>query len=114
MRLRTNAAAVSTREAGRSSKTGSFETVRTVYQYGLATLYRIVSGEARRWSAPSRTEGATMTTENRASTSLRATAYRIAAWPYRVAAARAAVRALSRMDRRELADIGRTISDVRD
>lgn len=55
-----------------------------------------------------------MTAEIRASTSLRATAFRIAAWPYRVAAARAAVRALSRMDRRELADIGLTISDVRD
>lgn len=37
-----------------------------------------------------------------------------AAWPFRVAAARAAVSALARMDRRELADIGLTPSDLRD
>jgi uncharacterized protein YjiS (DUF1127 family) len=41
-------------------------------------------------------------------------ARRAAAWPFRVAAARAAVRMLANMDRRELADIGLNPSDVRD
>ena len=35
-------------------------------------------------------------------------------WPFRVAAARATLKALSNMDRRELADIGLNPSDVRD
>ena len=39
---------------------------------------------------------------------------RAASWPFRVAAARAALRALANMDRRELADIGLNPSDVRD
>jgi uncharacterized protein YjiS (DUF1127 family) len=39
---------------------------------------------------------------------------RAAAWPFRVAAARATLRALANMDRRELADIGLNLSDVRD
>jgi uncharacterized protein YjiS (DUF1127 family) len=38
----------------------------------------------------------------------------VATWPFRVAAARATMRALANMDRRELADIGLTLSDVRD
>jgi uncharacterized protein YjiS (DUF1127 family) len=46
--------------------------------------------------------------------SLRAGARRAAAWPFRVAAARATLRALANMDRRELADIGLSPSDVRD
>src|SRR5580693_1343688 len=37
-----------------------------------------------------------------------------AAWPFRVAAARATLKALANMDRRELADIGLNPSDVRD
>ena len=37
-----------------------------------------------------------------------------AAWPFRVAAARATLKALANMDRRELADIGLNSSDVRD
>jgi uncharacterized protein YjiS (DUF1127 family) len=41
-------------------------------------------------------------------------ARRLAAWPFRVAAARATLKALSNMDRRELADIGLSLSDVRD
>ncbi len=41
-------------------------------------------------------------------------ARRAAAWPFRVAAARATLRALANMDRRELADIGLNPSDVRD
>ncbi|RBP18303.1 uncharacterized protein DUF1127 [Roseiarcus fermentans] len=41
-------------------------------------------------------------------------AARAAAWPFRVAAARATMRALAGMDRRELMDIGLTVSDVRD
>jgi uncharacterized protein YjiS (DUF1127 family) len=41
-------------------------------------------------------------------------ARRAAAWPFRVAAARATLRTLSNMDRRELADIGLNLSDVRD
>ena len=46
--------------------------------------------------------------------SIRAGARRAAAWPFRVAAARATFRAIANMDRRELADIGLTPSDVRD
>lgn len=46
--------------------------------------------------------------------SLRAGAERVAAWPFRVAAARAALRQLSAMDHRELADIGLHGSDLRD
>ena len=45
---------------------------------------------------------------------IRLGARRAAAWPFRVAAARAALRALASMDRRELADIGLNLSDVRD
>ena len=41
-------------------------------------------------------------------------ARRAAAWPFRVAAARATLRTLATMDRRELADIGLNSSDVRD
>ena len=41
-------------------------------------------------------------------------ARRAATWPFRVAAARATLRALAKMDRRELADIGLNPSDVRD
>ena len=41
-------------------------------------------------------------------------ARRAAAWPFRVAAARASLRTLAKMDRRELADIGLNPSDVRD
>jgi len=41
-------------------------------------------------------------------------ASRAAAWPFRVAAARATLKALANMDRRELADIGLNASDVRD
>ena len=46
--------------------------------------------------------------------SIRAVAGRAAAWPFRVAAARATLKALASMDRRELADIGLNPSDVRD
>jgi Domain of unknown function (DUF1127) len=38
----------------------------------------------------------------------------VATWPFRVAAARAALAALAKMDRRELADIGLNPCDVRD
>jgi uncharacterized protein YjiS (DUF1127 family) len=41
-------------------------------------------------------------------------AKRAASWPFRVAAARATLRTLANMDRRELADIGLNLSDVRD
>ena len=41
-------------------------------------------------------------------------ARRAAAWPFRVAAARATLRTLANMDRRELADIGLNPSDVSD
>lgn len=44
----------------------------------------------------------------------RAAAMRAAAWPFRVAAARAVMTALGGMDRRELADIGLTRTDLRD
>jgi uncharacterized protein YjiS (DUF1127 family) len=43
-----------------------------------------------------------------------ARARQVAAWPFRVAAARATLKALANMDRRELADIGLNSSDVRD
>jgi len=45
---------------------------------------------------------------------IRAGARQAAAWPFRVAAARATLKALANMDRRELADIGLNPSDVRD
>jgi len=45
---------------------------------------------------------------------LQVAARRAAAWPFRVAAARSTLRALANMDRRELADIGLSLSDVRD
>jgi uncharacterized protein YjiS (DUF1127 family) len=41
-------------------------------------------------------------------------ARRAASWPFRVAAARATMRMLAAMDRRELADIGLYPSDLRD
>ncbi|HSU99350.1 MAG TPA: DUF1127 domain-containing protein [Roseiarcus sp.] len=41
-------------------------------------------------------------------------ASRAAAWPFRVAAVRATLQALGQMDRRELADIGLTPSDLSD
>ena len=41
-------------------------------------------------------------------------ARRLAAWPFQVAAARATLKALANMDRRELADIGLNPSDVRE
>jgi len=55
-----------------------------------------------------------MTFASRAFHSVWSGASRAAAWPFRVAAARAALRALASMDRRELADIGLNLSDVRD
>src|SRR5580658_4831190 len=45
---------------------------------------------------------------------IRAGARRLLAWPFQVAAARAALKALANMDRRELADIGLNPSDVSD
>src|SRR6516162_3854543 len=62
--------------------------------------------------APERTNP--MTSNSHMWRSLRAGARRAAAWPFRVAAARATLRALADMDRRELADIGLNPSDVRD
>ena len=55
-----------------------------------------------------------MISESRMWRTIRLGALRAAAWPFRVAAARAALRALANMDRRELADIGLNSSDVRD
>lgn len=55
-----------------------------------------------------------MIPESRAWQSIRARARRAIGWPFRVAAARATLRALAKMDRRELADIGLTSSDLRD
>ena len=55
-----------------------------------------------------------MNRESPAWQSLRARARRAAAWPFRVAAARATLRTLATMDRRELADIGLSPCDVRD
>jgi uncharacterized protein YjiS (DUF1127 family) len=55
-----------------------------------------------------------MISANRMWGTVGAGARRAAAWPFRVAAARATLRTLSNMDRRELADIGLNLSDVRD
>ena len=55
-----------------------------------------------------------MIPESRMWRTIRAQARRAAAWPFRVAAARATLRTLANMDRRELADIGLNPSDVRD
>ena len=55
-----------------------------------------------------------MTSESRVWRTIRAAMTRAAAWPFRVAAARATQRMLANMDRRELADIGLTTSDLRD
>jgi uncharacterized protein YjiS (DUF1127 family) len=55
-----------------------------------------------------------MTFASRAFHSVWSAARGAAAWPFRVAAARATLRALASMDRRELADIGLNASDVRD
>jgi uncharacterized protein YjiS (DUF1127 family) len=55
-----------------------------------------------------------MIPESRMWRTIRLGASRAAAWPFRVAAARAALRTLANMDRRELADIGLNLSDVRD
>jgi uncharacterized protein YjiS (DUF1127 family) len=55
-----------------------------------------------------------MIPESRIWRTIGAGARRVAAWPFRVAAARATLKALSNMDRRELADIGLSSSDVRD
>ena len=55
-----------------------------------------------------------MIPESRAWRAIRIGARRAAAWPFRVAAARATLRALAKMDRWELADIGLSVSDVRD
>jgi uncharacterized protein YjiS (DUF1127 family) len=55
-----------------------------------------------------------MTSDSRAWRAIRAGARRAATWPFRVAAARATLRALANMDRRELADIGLNPCDLRD
>jgi uncharacterized protein YjiS (DUF1127 family) len=55
-----------------------------------------------------------MTSKSRVWRTICVGARRAAAWPFRVAAARAALRTLANMDRRELADIGLNPSDVRD
>jgi uncharacterized protein YjiS (DUF1127 family) len=55
-----------------------------------------------------------MTFESRAWRAIGAGARRAAAWPFRVAAARATLRMLASMDRRELADIGLSPCDLRD
>ena len=55
-----------------------------------------------------------MIPESRIWRTIGAGARRAAAWPFRVAAARATLKALANMDRRELADIGLNPSDVRD
>src|SRR5271170_5226333 len=55
-----------------------------------------------------------MIPESRIWRAIGAGARRLAAWPFQVAAARAALKALANMDRRELADIGLNSSDVRD
>jgi len=55
-----------------------------------------------------------MTFGSRAFYTLWAGASRAAAWPFHVARARATLRALGRMDCRELADIGLTRCDLRD
>ncbi len=55
-----------------------------------------------------------MIPENRIWRTIGLGARRAASWPFRVATARATLRALANMDRRELADIGLNLSDVRD
>ena len=55
-----------------------------------------------------------MIPEGRMWRTIRAHARRAAVWPFRVAAARATLRTLANMDRRQLADIGLSPSDVRD
>src|ERR1700735_3560961 len=55
-----------------------------------------------------------MIPESRIWRTIGAGARQAAAWPFRVAAARATLKALASMDRRELADIGLNPSDVRD
>ena len=55
-----------------------------------------------------------MIPESRIWRTIGAGARQAAAWPFRVAAARATLKALANMDRRELADIGLNSSDVRD
>ena len=55
-----------------------------------------------------------MTSKSRMWRSICAGVRRIGVWPFRVAAARATLRALAKMDRRELADIGLTSCDLRD
>jgi uncharacterized protein YjiS (DUF1127 family) len=55
-----------------------------------------------------------MIPESRIWRTIGAGARQAAAWPFRVAAARATLKALANMDRRELADIGLNRSDVRD
>jgi uncharacterized protein YjiS (DUF1127 family) len=55
-----------------------------------------------------------MIPENRIWRTIDVAARRAASWPFRVAAARATLKALANMDRRELADIGLNLSDVRD
>jgi uncharacterized protein YjiS (DUF1127 family) len=55
-----------------------------------------------------------MIPESRMLRAFRVGVRRAVAWPFRVAAARATLRALASMDRRELADIGLNLSDVRD
>ena len=55
-----------------------------------------------------------MIPESRIWRTIRAATSRAAAWPFRVAAARATLRALASMDRRELADIGLSLCDLRD
>jgi hypothetical protein len=55
-----------------------------------------------------------MIPESRMWRTIRVQARRAATWPFRVAVARAALRTLAAMDRRELADIGLNTSDVRD
>jgi uncharacterized protein YjiS (DUF1127 family) len=55
-----------------------------------------------------------MIPENRLWRTISVGARRLATWPFRVAAARATLRTLANMDRRELADIGINPSDVRD
>ena len=55
-----------------------------------------------------------MIPESRVWRTIRVGARRVAAWPFRVAAARATLRTLANMDRRELADIGLSPSDLND
>jgi uncharacterized protein YjiS (DUF1127 family) len=55
-----------------------------------------------------------MIPESRIWRTIRAATTRAAAWPFRVAAARATLRTLATMDRRELADIGLSPCDLRD